>query len=544
MSSVAGYPGNSDTSLFRFSPRSHRADTIHWRSWGEVAFQEAVQQDKPIFLVISSSWCEWCHIMDETTLSEPTIITILNKDFIPIRVDSDMRPDVNARYNQKGWPSVAMLSAEGELLWGGVYVPPKQMLYYLGHIRRYYSEHRQEIVEQASQVQIERTTRSLTHTLPALTPSPSDEPISLDGVPEEAGKVLQDLYDDEHGGFSIHPHLKFPHPEALEFLLLLSTSERCTANEVNSLKEIVSYSLEQMYEGGLWDKEAGGFFRYSAASDWSAPHTEKMLEENAALLRLTLLIASITQEQRWYDLVQRLLLYINTYLWLPEPGIFAGSQCADEAYYEPGLYSHTLEEAPPVDTTVYTAWNAQMISSYLIAARVLKRPSLSTAALNALNWLCQHMISPTGSAYHYAMYNQGELAGQLTDQVWLVHALLDAYEYQGNVGYLEVAQTLTKTCCEELFDEQSGLFYDIPHDDHAVGRLVTRTYPLTENALAAENLLRLANIIESQEMRAMGERVLMRCLEQYRRTGIQGATYARVVLQTMRYDGLQNLTNS
>ena len=541
---ILGYPGNSNTSDFRFSPRSHRADTIHWRIWGEEAFQEAVQQDKPLFLLISSAWCEWCHIMDETTLSEPTIITILNKDFIPIRVDSDMRPDVNARYNQKGWPSVALLSAEGELLWGGVYVPPKQMLYYLGHIRRYYSEHRQEIVEQAALVQTERTTRSLTHTLPALTPSPSEEPISLVGVPEEAGKVLQDLYDVEHGGFAIHPHLKFPHPEALEFLLHLSNSEHCPASDATTLREMVSYSLEQMHEGGLWDKEAGGFFRYSAASDWSAPHTEKMLEENAALLRLTLLTANTTQEQRWYDLAQRLILYINTHLWLPNPGIFAGSQSADEAYYEPGLYSHTSEESPPIDTTTYTAWNAQMISAYLLAARILKRPSLDTIALNALNWLCQHMIAPSGNAYHYAVYNQGELAGQLTDQVWLIRVLLDAYEHHGNTDYLTLAQTLTKTCYEELFDEQSGLFYDIPYDAHAVGRLAMRTQPLTENALAAENLLRMATITGNQEMREMGQCVLTRCLEQYRRTGIQGATYARVVLQAHTYKDFRGLANS
>ena len=525
---ISGYPGN--TSDFRFSPRSHRADTIHWRTWGEEAFQEAVQQDKPLFLVISSSWCEWCHIMDETTLSEPTIITILNKDFIPVRVDSDMRPDVNARYNQKGWPSVALLSAEGELLWGGVYVPPKQMLYYLGHIRRYYSEHRQEIVEQASFEQNARTTRSLTHTLPALTPSPSDEPVSLTGVPEEAGKVLQDLFDSEHGGFAIHPHLKFSHPEALELFLLLSTDEHCVPQASDTLRAMVSYSLEQMHEGGLWDKDAGGFFRYSAASDWSAPHTEKMLEENAALLRVILRTARITQEQRWHDLAQQLVLYINTHLWMLEPGIFAGSQSADEAYYEPGLYSHTSEEAPPIDTTIYTAWNAQMISSYLLAADVLKRPTLNTIALNALSWLCQHMISPTGSAYHYALFNQGELASQLTDQVWMVRALLDAYDYHGNKEHLAMALRLVNASYEELYDEQRGLFYDIPYDAHAVGRLAMRTQPLTENALAAENLLRIAHLTENQDMREMGERILRSCLEQYRRTGIQGATYARVVL--------------
>ena len=136
--------------VFRFSPRPNSAHKIRWWPWGKEAFEEAIRVDKPIFLVISSSWCQWCHIMDETTLSEPSIITILNTDYIPIRVDSDLRPDVNQRYNQNGWPSIVMLSSEGEILWGGVYVPPKQMLYYLGHIRRYYSEHRQEIAEHYS----------------------------------------------------------------------------------------------------------------------------------------------------------------------------------------------------------------------------------------------------------------------------------------------------------------------------------------------------------------------------------------------------------
>src|SRR5437867_8908163 len=98
------------TTQFRFSPRPHSATSIHWQPWGQTAFQEAVQLDKPIFLLITSFWCQWCHIMDETTLSEPNIIAILNRDYVPIRVDSDLRPDVNQRYNQNGWPSVLLLS--------------------------------------------------------------------------------------------------------------------------------------------------------------------------------------------------------------------------------------------------------------------------------------------------------------------------------------------------------------------------------------------------------------------------------------------------
>src|SRR6266567_7651551 len=152
--------------IFRFSPRPNMAHSIHWRSWGEDVFSEAMLSDKPIFLVISSSWCQWCHIMDETTLSESSIINILNSDYVPIRVDSDLRPDVNQRYNQNGWPSVVLLSSEGEILWGGVYVPPKQMLYYLGHIRRYYTENRQEITEQVRELQDRRFTQKLPQVVP------------------------------------------------------------------------------------------------------------------------------------------------------------------------------------------------------------------------------------------------------------------------------------------------------------------------------------------------------------------------------------------
>src|SRR5450755_3939255 len=422
--------------VFRFSPRPNSAHKIRWRSWGKEAFEEAVRVDKPIFLVISSSWCQWCHIMDETTLSEPSIITILNTDYIPIRVDSDLRPDVNQRYNQNGWPSIVMLSSEGEILWGGVYVPPKQMLYYLGHIRRYYSEHRLEIAEQVRELQDRRFTQKLTQALSntGLRPLLQEERVALVDLPLEAGTVLRDLYDEDYGGFRIHPHLKFPHAEALELLLLLSQHP-----SQHDALDMVSYSLEQMLEGGLWDKEEGGFFRYSAASDWSMPHTEKMLEENAALLRLLLLTAQTSRVQRWYDVAHQLIGYINEVLWQPKIGVFSGSQSADEEYYEPGAYSRASRNAPAVDTTVYTSWNARMISAYLLAGQILHNSSLKAMALRALDWLCEHMVHRDGSMYHYALHEHVALPGQLADQVWLARALLDAYDLEQKKAYLEMA---------------------------------------------------------------------------------------------------------
>lgn len=520
----------STATLFRFSPRPHRATLVDWQPWGHAAFQAAEQLDKPIFLVITSSWCQWCHIFDETTLSEPSIITILNRDYVPIRVDSDLRPDVNQRYNQNGWPSVLLLTPEGEILWGGVYVPPKQMLYYLGHIRRYYSEHRHEISEQVRELQDRRFTQKLTQALPTtgLRTLLPEERVALTDLPLQAGVVLRELYDEEYGGFRIHPHLKFPHPEALELLLKLAHHYH-----QRDAFDMVDYSLEQMIDGGLWDKEEGGFYRYSASSDWSMPHTEKMLEENAALLRLLLLSAQTSQSTKWLDYARRLLAYVNGALWQPKVGVFGGSQSADEEYYEPGPYSRVSRQQPPVDTTVYTSWNARMIAAYLLGGRVLQTPSLNAMALRVLDWLCEHMVHRSGSMCHYMLNNQPELPGQLGDQVWMTRSLLDAYDLYGRKAYLEMSIALMHFACEELLDEQGGLFYDYPEDSQAEGRLALREQPLIENALAAECLLRMSVYSGRKSLKDTALLVLSGCLEKYRRTGIQGAAYACVVAEAI-----------
>ncbi len=522
---------------YRFSPRPHHAHLIRWREWGQAAFQEAQEQRKPVFLLISSLWCQWCHIMDETTLSEPAIVSILNADYVPIRVDSDLRPDINQRYNQNGLPSVLLLTPGGEILWGGVYVPPRQMLYYLGHVRRYYSEHAQEIEEQVRELQDRRFTRKLSQTLSrtGLRSLLTEERSELAHLPAEAVNVLRELYDADYGGFCIHPHMKFPHPEALELLLMHARQTRTgqtTATQAETL-EMVSYSLDQMCEGGLWDKEDGGFFRYSAASDWSMPHTEKMLDENAAMLRLLLLTARATGSRKWHDLSYRLVRYINATLWQPRPGVFSGSQSADEEYYEPGAYSRATRQPPPVDRTVYTTSNARIISAYLLGAQVQHDSSMEKMALLALDWLCEHMMHREGSIYHYFLDGYAGLPGQLADQVWMTQALLDACDLRGQKAYLETAIALMHFACEELLDGQNGLFYDYPERSDAEGRLCLREQPLIENALAAECLLRMAAYSKRPHLRDTGLLVLYGCLEKYRRAGIQGATYSCVVARAI-----------
>ena len=111
-------------------------ESIQWRSWDVKVFQEARDLEKPIFLSISAAWCHWCHVMDEESFTHPEVIRRLNSDFIPVRVDSDKRPDINSRYNMGGWPTVAVLNSEGKVMAGATYLPLGQFLSMLSSVKR------------------------------------------------------------------------------------------------------------------------------------------------------------------------------------------------------------------------------------------------------------------------------------------------------------------------------------------------------------------------------------------------------------------------
>src|SRR3974390_1137222 len=123
---------------FPLSPRPNRAHEIGWRPWSEAVFEEARREDKPILLSISAVWCHWCHVMDETTYSSERVIDLIRDRYVPVRVDNDVRPDINQRYNMGGWPTTAFLTPSGDILTGGTYLPPDEMTNALGRIASYY----------------------------------------------------------------------------------------------------------------------------------------------------------------------------------------------------------------------------------------------------------------------------------------------------------------------------------------------------------------------------------------------------------------------
>src|SRR5512143_3857612 len=152
---------------FHFSPRPNRANEIDWHAWSPASFEIAKQQDKPILLGISAAWCHWCHVMDETTYSDPEVIQLVNDRYIPIRVDNDERPDVNRRYNLGGWPTTAFLTPDGELLTGGTDIPPAQMRGYLKQVGDAYTNSKDQILQKVAEINNKREQSLKTRTAPS-----------------------------------------------------------------------------------------------------------------------------------------------------------------------------------------------------------------------------------------------------------------------------------------------------------------------------------------------------------------------------------------
>lgn len=496
---------------FRFSPRPNRAGEIGWMPWGEEAFERAQSEDRPILLSISAVWCHWCHVMDETSYSDPGVIDAINAQFVPIRVDNDRRPDVNARYNMGGWPTTAFLAPDGTTLTGATYLPPQQMHRALDEIARFYAERKSEIAERSAE-------------LHARTPeaTPVEEGELNDAPVGELIDQLERAYDEEYGGFGDAP--KFPQPEVHEFLL---SEWRLTGNP--RLHEMVAKTMLSMARGGTYDHVEGGFFRYSTTRDWSVPHFEKMSEDHAGLLRILAALVTFAPTEEFRATLTSAMNYVRSVLRDPKTGFFAGSQDADEAYYELTLEERRRLPSPYVDRTSYTNWTCALAGAQCLVARALDDDGLLTEALQTLDNVAKQLVAQDGLLYHVLAPDAApQVRGLLTDQVAYVRALLDAHEVSGEMRFLERARAAADATIEN-FQAADGAFYDRLRGDDAFGRLALPDRPMTENGLFADALLRLAALTAQTHYRDRAKSILQLYFAGVRAAGAFAATYVRAL---------------
>lgn len=323
--------------------RQHSENPVNWLPWGEEAFYRAEQEDKPVFLSIGYSTCHWCHVMAEESFENEQVAALLNRYFIPVKVDREERPEVDSVYmkvcvalsGSGGWPLTIIMTPDKLPFFAGTYIPRESrggqpgLMPLLSFIASKWAHDREDLLSTADEIR-----DFIRKEAPASPSEPGEDKLNA------AREQLCAAYDEEYGGFGRAP--KFPSPHDLLFLLRLGyyTKDK-------SLRQMVDNSLRQMYRGGIFDHFGGGFSRYSTDREWLAPHFEKTLYDNALL--------AFVYTEAWQDghmalyryVAESTLDYCLRELKAPEGGFYCG-QDADSGGVEGAYYLFTPEEVKAV----------------------------------------------------------------------------------------------------------------------------------------------------------------------------------------------------
>lgn len=273
--------------------RQHMHNPVDWYPWGDEALEKARREDKPILLSVGYAACHWCHVMEKDAFEVDDVAARMNRAFVSIKVDREERPDIDALYQGVvqlmgrggGWPLTVFLTPDGRPFFGGTYFPPQDRYGLPGFTRlldtlaEAWATRRDEVERSAASFAegLERMARVGVGT--------AEGELRAEDLRRAATKLAQEI-DPRNGGFFGAP--KFPHPMELSFLLRMAARglPGMPDDERAEVAKGVRLSLDRMMRGGLYDQLGGGFHRYSVDDAWAVPHFEKMLYDNALLLRL------------------------------------------------------------------------------------------------------------------------------------------------------------------------------------------------------------------------------------------------------------------
>ena len=336
--------------------RQHADNPVDWYPWGDEAFDRAREENRPVFLSIGYSACHWCHVMAHESFENPDTAAALNDSFISVKVDREERPDVDAVYMEAvqaitgsgGWPMSVFLTPDRRPFFGGTYFPPddrqgtpsfRSVLAALGDV---WANRRDEVEEQADQLSEAITSRSVISrpaTGSSVIGSLGGDSQGID-LPDVAVKELATRFDPEWGGFGPAP--KFPQPTLVD--IALRHSLRSAGGDPDASLPMAVTTLEAMAAGGIHDHLGGGFARYSTDTQWLVPHFEKMLYDQAGLLRAFLHGWQATGRADFLAVVEDIVAYVSRDLAGPGGGVYSAED-ADSEGVEGKFYVWTPEQA-------------------------------------------------------------------------------------------------------------------------------------------------------------------------------------------------------
>ncbi|GAA1100397.1 MULTISPECIES: thioredoxin domain-containing protein [Kitasatospora] len=522
----------------------HADNPVDWWPWGPEAFAEAERRGVPVLLSVGYAACHWCHVMAHESFEDEAIAAYANEHFVAVKVDREERPDVDAVYmeavqaatGQGGWPMTVFLTPDKEPFYFGTYFPPEPrhgmpgFRQVLEGVTAAWRDRREEVGEVAGRIRAELQERARVYGAGAgVLPAPGEA--ELHAALLELGRG----FDERRGGFGGAP--KFPPSMTVEWLL----RHHARTGSAAAL-EMAARTCDAMSRGGLYDQLGGGFARYSVDADWVVPHFEKMLYDNALLLRTYLHLWRATGDARArrtaLDTADFLLRELRTpeggfasaldadspdpvtgkpaegayYAWTPEQltaalgpedaalatGIFEvtgtfehGSSVLqlltdpeDPETYErirTRLFEARAERpAPARDDKVVAAWNGLAIAALAETGALLERPDLVEAAERAADLLLAVHLTADGRLLRTSRDGRaGANAGVLEDYADTAEGFLALYAVTGEAEWLDLAGGLLDTVLAHFTDAASGALYDTADDAE---ELIRRPQDPTDNA--------------------------------------------------------------
>ncbi|WP_143753296.1 thioredoxin domain-containing protein, partial [Clavibacter michiganensis] len=427
---------------------SHADNPVDWRPWGEEAFAEARRRDVPVLVSVGYSTCHWCHVMARETFSDPALASRLNEGFVAIKVDREEHPEVDAALitaagaftDQLGWPLNVFTTPEGRTFHAGTYSPPEPRAGHpsfrqvLDAVADAWTTRREQVEQGAGQLSAAIREASERGSVA----SPLPDAAALDRVAAE----LASFEDAEHGGFGSAP--KFPVAPVVLLLDTLATSGALTSERAMASAALVRRTLEAMAGSDLRDPLEGGFFRYSTRRDWSEPHYERMLYDNALLLDA---YARAGDEEVAAGIVAFLTGTLRR-----ASGGFASAQDSESTvggrrveggYYALDAAGRAAEEPPAVDGKVLTGWNGLAIGALARAGRASGQGEWIEAARAAADMLLQEHVRSDGSLVRASIDGRVSPAvATLEDHGMLADGLLALALATGEVAYAMRARAI------------------------------------------------------------------------------------------------------
>ncbi len=526
----------------------HADNPVDWWPWCDEAFAEARRRDVPVLLSVGYAACHWCHVMAHESFEDAATAELLNERFVSIKVDREERPDIDAVYmaatqalsGSGGWPMTAFLEHDGRAFSAGTYFPPVRhggMPSFTDVLRGV------DEVWRADRPRVERAARQVQDALDAAewTVGPGaggSHAAGLDPADVAAAVgALASEFDAERGGFGGAP--KFPPSMVLEFLLRADALLRGRGVPDDRALRMAGVTMRAMARGGMYDQLAGGFARYSVDAGWVVPHFEKMLYDNALLLRAYLHLWRATGDplprRVVHETARFLLRDLRTseggfassldadsegregaaYVWTPRQltealgrpdGEWVAQLCQVTAAgtFERGssvlqlradphdpqrwarcrdalLAARGRREQPARDGKVVTAWNGLAIAALAEAGALMGEPGWTLAARAAADWLVsEHMDSSAGTLARTSLAGvvNRDAPGVLEDHANLAEGLLALFQVTGEVRWFRAARDLADAVLVRFGDGRGG-FFDSAAD---AAELVRRPRDLSDGA--------------------------------------------------------------